>query len=628
MFKRILSAVGVVVLGFIAVVAVVVWQLTRISDTVRHGTVTDIPLFRASINISEGIVGLEKAVSTAFLAGQQADILAIRQTTQVSLNRLKADVQLLGAPEFAILHSHTIVLSPAAAKPDQTTELVAKDSVTAAPKPASITVRELINGVKKETEELSEAALKSFELAEQQIALRQSLAADREELSKIFRAALPLAAANEKAYANLSRATLAVLYSNSGRDLNFVGRAKFKEGVAAMDKTKLEGPNQALYSQLKTQFEKTFASAFTVSAQKADFAFFTEKASAVQEEVRLLRQFGEGQFEQGQTGLTALTAATLQTSLWLSAISICLGILLAVYLARTISQRLKHIVRELSDSSASVASASIQVSTSGQTLADGASTQAASLEETSASLEEISSVAKRNAEGAKRAKGIATQTRAAAETGTTEVTAMNEAMEAIKTSSAGIAKIIKTIDEIAFQTNILALNAAVEAARAGEAGAGFAVVAEEVRALAQRSASAARETAEKIDDSVAKSQHGATVCTKVAARLQDIAAKSREVDELIGEIATASQEQTLGIEQVNKAVGQMDRVIQSTAAEAEEGAGVARDLTTQSDALRQCVEQLAQVVGGPSTHSTPPPERAVHPAGQPTAGHQFQSVST
>ena len=241
-------------------------------------------------------------------------------------------------------------------------------------------------------------------------------------------------------------------------------------------------------------------------------------------------------------------------------------------------------------------------------------------------------MAKRNTDGAQRAKSLSTQTRSAAEAGTAEVASMNTAMEAIKTSSSGIAKIIKTIDEIAFQTNILALNAAVEAARAGEAGAGFAVVAEEVRALAQRSAAAARETAEKIDDSVAKSQHGAVVCTKVASRLQEIAAKSREVDELIGEIATASNEQTQGIEQVNKAVGQMDRIVQATAAQAEEGSSVAQELTTQSRSMRDNVDQLARVVGGPPQASgsvTPreSPSPAAMPAGVAAAPTAVKSVA-
>ena len=180
---------------------------------------------------------------------------------------------------------------------------------------------------------------------------------------------------------------------------------------------------------------------------------------------------------------------------------------------------------------------------------------------------------------------------------------MNHAMDAIKASSDGIAKIIKTIDEIAFQTNILALNAAVEAARAGEAGAGFAVVAEEVRALAQRSATAAMETADKIDDSVTKSRHGAEVCAKVATGLKEIATKSRQVDELVSEIATASCEQTQGIEQLNLAVSQMDKVVQDSAARAEEGASVAHELISPSSALEQNILELSNLVGGKNSHA-------------------------
>ena len=206
-------------------------------------------------------------------------------------------------------------------------------------------------------------------------------------------------------------------------------------------------------------------------------------------------------------------------------------------------------------------------------------------------------MARRNADSARQAKGISSETRTAAEAGTLEVKAMNQAMDAINSSSVGIAQIIKTIDEIAFQTNILALNAAVEAARAGEAGAGFAVVADEVRSLARRSATAAKETGEKIEDSVTKSRQGVTACQQVSARLQEIAAKSRSVDELVGEIAVASSEQTQGIEQVNRAVSQMDQVVQATAAQAEEGASVANELTTQSESLRTCVISLAGIVG-------------------------------
>ncbi len=282
--------------------------------------------------------------------------------------------------------------------------------------------------------------------------------------------------------------------------------------------------------------------------------------------------------------------------------------LLSFLVARSIPKPFAAVIRQLSDAADANTNSSTLISQNSMVLADGASEQAASLEETSASLEEISSMAKRNSDSAHRANELTRQTRTAADAGTHDVQAMNLAMDAIKASSDGIAKIIKTIDEIAFQTNILALNAAVEAARAGDAGMGFAVVAEEVRALAQRSATAAKETADKIDDSVSKSRHGAEVCAKVAAGLQEIATKSRQVDELVGEIATASSEQTQGIEQVNVAVSQMDKVVQASAARAEEGASVAQELTAQSATLQQSVHELVQLVGGKTSKQAQPAE--------------------
>jgi methyl-accepting chemotaxis protein len=165
-------------------------------------------------------------------------------------------------------------------------------------------------------------------------------------------------------------------------------------------------------------------------------------------------------------------------------------------------------------------------------------------------------------------------------------------MEAIKVSSDDIAKIIKTIDEIAFQTNILALNAAVEAARAGEAGMGFAVVADEVRNLAQRSAQAAKETAGKIEGAITKTGQGVEISSKVAQTLNEIVTKARQVDELVAEVASASREQTEGITQINTAVGQMDKVTQSNAANAEESAAAAEELNAQAEVMKQSVAEL------------------------------------
>jgi len=288
--------------------------------------------------------------------------------------------------------------------------------------------------------------------------------------------------------------------------------------------------------------------------------------------------------------------------------SILAGSTVSFFIIRTTTRVLNRVADVLGADSFQVATAAGQINASSQTLAAGAGEQAAALEETSASLEEIASMTKRNAESAGTAKTLATQTRMAAESGATDMQTMSTAMDSIKLSSDNIAKIIKTIDEIAFQTNILALNAAVEAARAGGAGAGFAVVAEEVRALAKRSADAARETAAKIADSIHKSEHGVQISCKVSEALQQIVEKARKVDAFVAEIAQASTEQSQGITQVLTAVTKMDQVTQTNAASAEDCASAAEELSVQARSLDGAVAELqllARGVGFAATASLP-----------------------
>ena len=274
-------------------------------------------------------------------------------------------------------------------------------------------------------------------------------------------------------------------------------------------------------------------------------------------------------------------------------------------MVRALIRIVKPLADQLAEGSTQVSVAAGQVSAASQTLAEGSSEQASSLEETSSSLEEMAAMTKRNAENARQANVLAKEARGSADQGVGDMQTMSAAMEAIKVSSDDIAKIIKTIDEIAFQTNILALNAAVEAARAGEAGMGFAVVADEVRNLAQRCAQAAKETSGKIEGAITKTGQGVEISGKVAQVLHEIVTKVRQVDELVSEVAGASREQTEGITQINAAVGQMDKVTQSNAATAEESAAAAEELNAQASVMKESVTELLHLVGGNRQNAVP-----------------------
>lgn len=270
--------------------------------------------------------------------------------------------------------------------------------------------------------------------------------------------------------------------------------------------------------------------------------------------------------------------------------------------------RIQRVSRHLSSASKQTADAASQISSTSKMLAEGAGQQAASLEETSSSLEQMSSMTHRNAESARQASDLAQRARDAAEHGVSHMRGMSSAIEAIRVSSDEIAKIIHSIDEIAFQTNILALNAAVEAARAGEAGMGFAVVADEVRHLAQRSAEAAKETAFKIQGAVSATAQGVESSGLVVVALNEVVGKVKQVHTLIAEVARGSSEQSIGISQVSAAVNQIDTVTQGNAAIAEESAAAAEELHSQGETMTASVRELLDLVGVRGTRQ--PPGRA------------------
>lgn len=296
-------------------------------------------------------------------------------------------------------------------------------------------------------------------------------------------------------------------------------------------------------------------------------------------------------------GASQIQAIPPARNLVLALVALAIGVGCTVTFAiRGINRQLRGSIVEMADGARQVAVAAAQVASSSQSLAQGASEQAASLEETSASSEEINSMAQKNSGNSRSTAELLSRSREKVIEANRHLEEMVVSMDLITDSSGKISKIIKVIDEIAFQTNILALNAAVEAARAGEAGLGFAVVADEVRSLAQRSAQAAKDTATLIEDSIARSHEGKLKVDDVAQAIQAVTEDSAKVQTMVDEVRQGSEEQSRGIGQIGRALSQMEQVTQTNAASAEQSAAAAQQLNAQSETLKDVIGRLHAMV--------------------------------
>ena len=278
-------------------------------------------------------------------------------------------------------------------------------------------------------------------------------------------------------------------------------------------------------------------------------------------------------------------------------VALIVGISLAIYLIRSITVPIIRAVESITSANSQVVSAAGEISESSQALAEGASQQASSIEEVSATVEQATAINNQNADNSREADILAKDTKEAASEGFARGTELMAAMQEINSSSERIAKIIKTIDEIASQTKLLALNAAVEAARAGEHGLGFAVVADEVKGLAQRSANAATETSEIIEQSIKQIKNGLDVAKKTNEAFGNIDEKIKKTSNLISEISISTKEQSEGMSQIAQAMGNIDQVTQQNAATSEEAAAASEELNAQAVSMQDMVAVIAAMVG-------------------------------
>jgi len=348
-------------------------------------------------------------------------------------------------------------------------------------------------------------------------------------------------------------------------------------------------PTEGLYQEISMMALETNAVSFA-------------KAEALLNKVVTINEtLGADASKSAVAAASTLKFVTVVVVVIATLLAVGLGLMITNSLNRALSVR----VDELRQGSEQVTAAAGQVSAAAQGLSQGATEQAASLEETSASMEEMAAMTRRNAESAGEAARLSTLVHEKVAASNRDLGDMVEAMVGIKESSGKVSKIIKTIDEIAFQTNILALNAAVEAARAGEAGMGFAVVADEVRNLAQRAASAAKDTAVLIEASSRSAQVGNDRVLKVRDAIAGLTEDVAKVKNIADEVSSASRQQSQGIDQVTQAISQMEQVTQTTAATAEESAAASEELNAQAETSMQVVRDIEALVHGEASTVEP-----------------------
>ena len=386
---------------------------------------------------------------------------------------------------------------------------------------------------------------------------------------------------------------------------------KFAEAVknisTELTRFKLTGPERNAALQVRNAVEQwqPLAAEIVAHATRQDFgAALTattmksvQMADALDQATAVLVKAQDESFADSLASSSRTTAAVWYTAVPLIAVALLAACASAFVLTRSVTV-LRRAASELFEGAEQVAAAASQVSTCSQTLAQGSSEQAAAIEETSATSDEINSMAQRNSEHGQAACVEMAQTERIVGDANERLEQMMTSMKGITDSSGKISKIIRVIDEIAFQTNILALNAAVEAARAGDAGMGFAVVADEVRNLAQRSAQAAADTAGLIEESIEKSTIGSRNLDSVAEVVRSISAGAGRVKSLVDGVNVGSREQARGIDQISLALSQMEQTTQSGAASAEETASAAEELTAQSHTLKEIAARLSAIVVG------------------------------
>ncbi|MDD5758186.1 MAG: methyl-accepting chemotaxis protein [Desulfobulbaceae bacterium] len=386
---------------------------------------------------------------------------------------------------------------------------------------------------------------------------------------------------------------------------------KFDEATSAFSKETLPRLNATIGILKEMTAEAENQIAGKEKAQKIYTAETIVSVHAVQDLLGKIRKEARSKIMTDDVMIAAAVKTRLSAIIF-GVVTILIGIGFALFLARTISRLLTKVADKMNIEASQVAAASGQILSSSQALADGASSQAAAVEQISATMEEVTAMTRQDADNAMQSEVLIKEANQVLQQTDNSMKKLTSSMEEISQASTETHKIVKTIDEIAFQTNLLALNAAVEAARAGEAGAGFAVVANEVRSLAMRATEAAKNTSDLIEGTVQKIKAGSVLVAETNASFHAVSQSIEKMNVTVGEIAGSTKEQAVAISQVNSAICQVDTITQQNAATAEETASASADLNAQVANIRLSVQELLVMVGSNSEDGKQPQKPAQH----------------